>query len=114
MADTKEAETRRGLKVVRPKGKPFNYTEARNPYGDGTVHVRIKPNVAGDLWDDFVEVLAIGGEPAYVSCSAVLSGNNHNPDLTFVDQVAAALSWAVAYARRWNAKNIKPEDADAR
>lgn len=111
-----ETETRRGLKVIRPKGKPFSYTVERNG-GEG-IALMLKIMVGDCGWESItVAAPAEDGRPMHAEVwhdgGCYYSTDTAIPErrLELAEDFAAALSWAVRYARRWNAKHLKTEAA---
>jgi hypothetical protein len=108
-------ETRRGLKVHRPKGQPFSYTV--EPLGRG-FRMHIEPDGGAD---NTVKVVAFprdgGVDPAEIMHSArSYYAQRVDPthcvgDFDCLLNFAAALRWAVRYARKWNAKHgLSPKE----
>lgn len=112
-------ETRRGLPVKRPKGKPFSYVIERKDewYGKGGFVVFVQPD--GDDFDELIRIECRnrGGRPDHCTVTAGIThwgARQWKRQLDFYENFAAALRWAVSYARRWNARHGLGQEGEGR
>lgn len=115
MPPTDATETRRGLPVKRPKGKPFTYTDD-GIGNDSNIQITVDELRGGphiNVWCCYR-----GGDgPLRAIIRTQWSEGYDLYDCERYAAFAAALRWAVQYARRWNARHGltegKGDDADA-